>query len=343
MKKVLIKFSFLLSLISIFSILFLPNTLVFADDSNKVYLGGDTIGLKLDTGVYIAGKYEVSTKEGKSSPWIRSDVEIGDKIEKIDYLVVNSVDDIKSCLYNTKKDSVLLTVNRKGKTIDTTINVCKTDNGSVSLGLYLKDKMLGVGTLTFINPNNKTYASLGHGIIDNKIEYGNIDGELLYSNVESIKKGIPGSPGEKRASLTNNHLGNILTNSATGVYGIVSSKSFINKHRLVEVAEPNEVKTGHAYILTVVKEQEIAKFDIEIIEVVKQNSRNIKGMKIKVTDENLLKTTGGIIQGMSGSPIIQNDKLVGAVSHVSIENPTIGYGIFAKWMLDDANNIKINN
>lgn len=342
LKSLSLKFIFSLIFVFIVGVLILPNVNVLAEENNKVYLGGDTIGLKLDTGVYVAGKYEVATKTGKKSPWIRSDIEVGDKIVSFNQKRIESIEEFKKCLSVNEKKSAVVTVDRKGKVFETIIDILKTSDGASSVGLYLKDKMLGVGTLTFINPNNKTYASLGHGIIDSKLEYGKINGELLYSNVESIKKGVPGSPGEKRASLSNNNLGNIMSNSATGVYGLVTSNSFMTRHRLIEIAEPTDVKSGPAYILTVVENQEVKKFNIEIIEVVKQSSRNIKGMKIKVIDETLLGVTGGIIQGMSGSPIVQDDKLVGAVSHVSVDNPTIGYGMFARWMLDDANSI-INN
>lgn len=315
---------------------------VNAAPSNEKYVipGGNSIGLKIDTGVYIAGKYEVKTSNDKVSPWMMSDIEVGDKIIKYNDLNVLNANNLITFLNHETNDKVRLTILRNKRTLQTNIKVVETVTGAKSLGLYLKDKLLGVGTLTFIDPDSKLYGSLGHGIYDQKVIIGDVDGTLTFSNVESIKKGNAGLPGEKRASLSKKEIGDIAVNNITGVYGKIKNENLVNNQKRVKVASQDEIVLGPAHILTVIDGEKIEKFDIEVVEINKQNSRNIKGIKIKVTDEELLNKTGGIIQGMSGSPIIQNNKLIGAVSHVIVDNPSYGYGIHIEWMLNELLTIK---
>ncbi len=328
----------------IFLTFFLICTLIFSINissvkaSSGIYVipGGEAIGIKLETGVYVAGKFEVETKNGKKAPWQKSDIEVGDKILEIDNRIINSNKDLIEMLSTNNDNDLILTIARGSNVFDTNIQVLETKFNEKSLGLYIKDKIVGVGTLTFIDPKTKNFASLGHGIIDQKVVIGNIRGDLLLSSIDSIKKALPGEPGEKRATIGQDKIGTLNDNLATGLYGTITARNILNKE-LIEVATQEEVKVGNAKILTVVNDEKIGAYDIEIIEVNKQSSRNIKGLKIKVTDSRLLNTCGGIIQGMSGSPIIQNNKLVGAVSHVTIDNPQIGYGVHIQWMLNDAN------
>ena len=190
--------------------------------------------------------------------------------------------------------------------------------------------MLGIGTLSFVYDNK--FASLGHGIYENNELININNGDLTYSNVVSIKKATLNQSGEKRATLASNKIGEIKTIKDSGVYGVISQK--INKNK-VKIADIEDVKCDDAVIYTVINGNKVETFDIEIIETKYQNSINSKGIKIKVTDSSLLNETGGIIQGMSGSPIIQNGELVGVVSHVTLDNPMIGYAVYAKWMYED--------
>ena len=326
-------FSFLLGL---------TNNVVNAEELSKKYVivSGESIGLKIDTGVYVAGKYEVKTSDNKASPWLMSDIEVGDKIIKYNDTVIENANDLIEKLKNEQNTQAKLTMQRNKKTFITSIKIVETSQGNKSIGLYLKDKLLGVGTMTFIDPDSKVYGSLGHGIYDQKIIVGDVDGTLTYSNVESIKKGKSGTPGEKRASLQKKEIGCIKSNNITGVYGKIGSTTFFKNAKKMQVAKQSEVIVGPAKIMTVVEGNNVETFDIEIVEVNRQSTRNIKGLKIKVTDQNLIDRTGGIIQGMSGSPIIQNKKLVGAVSHVIVDNPIYGYGIHIEWMLDEVANYK---
>ncbi|MBQ8292854.1 MAG: SpoIVB peptidase [Bacilli bacterium] len=312
----------------------IDNNITIKASSLEVIPGGETIGIKLNTGVYVAGKYSVETINGKKNPWQKADIEIGDKILEIDKKKINNNDELIKQIESSKDYELVLTIGRGSIEFDTNIELVENKQGERSIGLYLKDKLLGVGTLTFIDPETKNFGALGHGIIDQKVLIGGISGSLLVSNVDSIKKASPGVPGEKRATLSNSVIGNLESNYATGLFGNISSRSLLNKDK-IEVGTQDDIKIGPATIRTVLNGKEVKEYDIEIIEVNKQNTRNVKGIKIKVTDDELIEACGGIVQGMSGSPIIQNNKLVGAVSHVTIDDPLIGYGIHIEWMLED--------
>jgi stage IV sporulation protein B len=306
-----------------------------AKNQYLVVPGGDTIGLHMDTGVYIAGKYQVETREGKVSPWRKSEVREGDKIIKINNVQVKTNQDLLDALASINSNTVDLVIKRGDMTFRTTFDVAISRSGDKSLGLYIKDKVVGVGTLTFIDPKTNRFAALGHGIFDNKVNDQDVGGNILSSNVESIKKAAPGIPGEKRAMLDKMTIGNITKNKITGIYGNITNRSYTSNRKLLPVAMKNDVKVGKAEILTVIEDDKVEAFDIEIVEVKKQTAKSVKGIKIKVIDRDLLNKTGGIIQGMSGSPIIQNNQLVGAVSHVIVDSPQYGYGIFVEWMLLD--------
>lgn len=310
----------------------LSNGIIYANDYQYVIPGGDAIGLKLDTGVYVAGKYQVNSKYSKLSPWKNSDIEEGDHIISCNGISILKTTDLNRLIQNTQKPSATLEIVRNSESFTTDIDVVETVNGEQTIGLYVKDRLIGIGTLTFINPENNTFASLGHGITDKSLNFGDVSGEVVESNIEGIKKGIPGTSGEKRASISAKKIGSIFINSVTGVYGKISSYS---KKDLVKVARQTEVKKGKAEMLTVVSGNKVERYDIEIISINLQESKGVKGIKIKVTDSDLINLAGGIVQGMSGSPIIQNNMIVGAVSHVSLEDPKIGYAMHIGWMVDE--------
>lgn len=337
----------ILKIISLCSIILILNVVLFAginlknpvfakDDDKYVYVGGDAIGLKVDIGIFVAGKYQVVTDSGKLSPWKNSNIEKGDKIISFNDQKINSNKELLELLKRYTRSSAVLAIKRGTSIFNTTIDIVKTKNGEQTMGLYVKDRLLGIGTVTFIDPDTMKFASLGHGINDDTLGYGYVSGDILETNIESVKKAVPGTTGEKRASLSSKVLGALCYNGVTGVYGKVSPASFLGaeRERLI-AADQDEVKKGKAYIRTVIDGQKINNYEVEILSVVLQKTNSVKGIKIKITDERLISKTGGIIQGMSGSPIIQNNMIVGAVSHVSIDDPTIGYGMHIEWMLED--------
>lgn len=333
--KKYLKFNIFLSILLVFTLFFTFNS-VFANDRKYVIPGGDAIGLKINTGVYVIGKYNVPTKTSKLSPWKSSDILEGDKIVRVNNQTVDNVESLMKIINNSQNEYCNLLINRNNENINTKIDIVTSANGEKTIGLYLKDKLLGIGTLTFIDPDTNTFASLGHGITDKTLSYGKINGCIVTSNIEGIKKGIPGTSGEKRASISSIEIGKIISNNNTGVYGKVTKPL---SRKAIPVANQLEVHKGSAVMLTVIDGDKIESFDIEIIGINLQDSTGTKGLKVKIVDEDLIKYAGGIVQGMSGSPIIQDEKLVGAISHVSVSEPTIGYGMHIGWMLEEVNKI----
>ncbi|XMB87468.1 SpoIVB peptidase [Mycoplasmatota bacterium WC44] len=291
---------------------------------------GESIGIKLETGVYIDDTFEVNGK----SPSKDAGIKPGDKILEFNKKIIETSSDVKKALDKAKMNELIpITIERNNKVLYKKIKPVSKD-GVNSLGIYLNDKVVGVGTLTYVYPEYDLFGALGHGIDDKKIEVDS--GYITKSKIQDIEKGSRGNPGEKKAIISDKELGIVTKNSETGIYGVVTNDMFDNQ-KTYKIASKEEVKKGKAQLLTVVSGNKVEAFDIEIIEINKQSKKDIKSMKLKITDEQLLNTTGGIIQGMSGSPIIQDGKIIGAVTHVLVNDPTIGYGIYIEWMLEDNN------
>ena len=297
--------------------------------------GGESIGLCLETGIYVTGKYEVETTGGDCSPWKKGDIKVGDKILEVNNITVKKIEDVQNIMTElTVECDLLLKLKRKNEIINTTCGVVKTTNNRWSLGIYVKDHVLGIGTITYIHTETNTFGALGHFVIEEELRGNNI-GYITHSAINGIRKSLPGMPGEKQATLNKEAIGNITNNTEVGIYGTLNKQNILNTLTKLKITAPNQVKVGPAEIWTVISDNTKERFSINIIEVKKQNYRGIKGIKIQITDEKLLQKTGGIIQGMSGSPIIQNNQLVGAVSHVLVDTPEYGYGVFAMWMIEN--------
>ncbi|WP_280768805.1 SpoIVB peptidase [Salipaludibacillus daqingensis] len=311
----------------------------------KIVPSGESIGVRVQTdGVLVVGHHLMDTGAGKVSPGEVSDIQVGDMIMKMDGNDIKEMSDIQPLVQKAgeKKTSIKFEVKRDGKIIEKELTPVKAKgDGRFHLGLYIRDSAAGVGTLTFYEPKSGKYGALGHVISDMEtkepIEVG--DGEIIRSNVTSIEKGLTGEPGEKLARFSNERkvIGNITKNSEFGIFGKIK-KGMENETKLEpkEIGLADQVQEGPAEILTVLEGEEVKRFEIEIINSTPQKFPATKGMVIKVTDDELLEKTGGIVQGMSGSPIIQNDKIVGAVTHVFVNDPTSGYGCHIEWMLQDA-------
>nr|WP_276531574.1 SpoIVB peptidase [Brevibacillus invocatus] len=311
----------------------------------RLYPGGQSIGVKLQTaGVLVVGHHLVNNGKEKVSPGEQAGIHVGDMIVKINDMYINDMNDVKKLINEAgKKNSpVQLLVVRGKEKLSLTLHPAKDQKDEeYRMGLYIRDSAAGVGTLTFFDPNSRAYGALGHVISD--VDTGQAivvgDGQIVQASVTSIEKGQSGNPGEKFARFYNESevLGNITKNTQFGIFGKMKDepkRSYYNEPLPVALAE--QVEEGPAKILTVVNGQKVEEFDIEIANVVKQHFPATKGMIIKVTDKRLLEKTGGIVQGMSGSPIIQKGKIVGAVTHVFVNDPTSGYGCYIEWMLQDA-------
>ena len=299
--------------------------------------GGDAIGIKIQTdGLVVVDTYLVNTEGGTINPAKEAGVMKGDMILAVNNQKISTIEEYKEQLMLAKENNqMILTINRQGKTENITVHPVISTEGVCTTGLYLRDKLAGIGTLTFIDPNK--YGALGHEIIDQDTnQLVNIkNGEIINSNVLSVRKATTGKPGEKVADiLFDEKLGTLEKNNKYGVYGLMQSNEMSQKD-LIPMAYINEVKKGPAQILTVLNGNKIEAFDIEITEVNVQSEKAIKGIKYTVTDPRLLEETGGIVQGMSGSPIIQDGKIIGAVTHVLVHDSTLGYGIFIEWMLQE--------
>ncbi|OEH85946.1 SpoIVB peptidase [Desulfuribacillus stibiiarsenatis] len=308
----------------------------------KLYPGGHSIGVKLKSeGVMVVGFYLIDGEDKKVSPGEQANIKVGDYILSINGEKVNDVSIISKFIDTDKP--LEMEVRRNDRTFKTVVEPmydAKAKNHRI--GLYIRDSAAGVGTLTFFDPRTKMYGALGHVITDmdtgQPIEVGS--GEIFPSKVTSIDKGQKGKPGEKRCVMGNDdeRLGNIISNNSLGIYGKLTDvpKDYFAQEPL-PIALAHDVKTGPAKIYTVVNGDKIEQYDIEVVNVIPQRFSSTKGMVIRVTDERLLNQTGGIIQGMSGSPIIQDGKIIGAVTHVFVNDPTMGYGCYIEWMLKEAN------
>ena len=310
----------------------------------KIIPGGQSIGVQLHTlGVLVVGHHQVIGGERNSSPGEEAKVKVGDVILKINDHYIKKMEDVKPYVDKAGEDNqaLSLTLKRGKETIKTKLKpeLDYKDN-QYRLGLYIRDSAAGIGTMSFYDPTSKKYGALGHVIsdMDTKKPIEIHDGTIVRSSVVAIERGNNGSPGEKQAkfSVNKNKIGTITKNSPFGIFGKLDQPIKNNKYdQPMSIALSHEIEEGPAKILTVLEDEKVEEFDIEIINSIPQKYPATKGMIIKVTDPKLLEKTGGIVQGMSGSPIIQNNKIVGAVTHVFVNDPTSGYGVHIEWMLQE--------
>ena len=318
--------------IVIFLILLLFPISVYAY-SNYIIPGGNNIGIEIkNDGIIVIGFYKIN------NIYNTNDIKIGDVITKINNIKVNNVNEMVSEIEkNVKDNKINITVLRNNKEKEINFNLINNE-GIYKTGLYVKDSISGIGTLTYIDPETQVYGALGHEVIEgNSMRSVEVKtGTIFESFVTSIDRSTVGSAGTKNAKFNSSNIyGDIKKNTITGIYGKYSS--LIDKNNLMLVGKPNELKLGKAYIYTVVSGQEIEQFEINITKI--NSTTNIKNISFEVVDEKLLNVSGGIVQGMSGSPIIQDNKIFGAVTHVIISKPATGYGIFITTMLSEGDKI----
>lgn len=302
--------------------------------------GGLCVGVAMYTkGVIIAGNSDITYEEGKKrNPALEAGLQPGDIILKVDGHELKDAKALGRLVEQTKSKNLELEIKRGNNVFSVVITPCYDYyEKKHRLGLWLRDSTAGIGTITFSEPSKKTYVALGHAIADPDtgvilpVGYG----EIVECVINDIEKGKKGLPGELKGSFKTNApaYGNILENSEYGIFG-ETYKELVNSlyPNGLPLASRNSVKEGKATILTTVDKNGIQEYEIQIIKANRQDIRAPKSMVIQITDERLLEKTGGIVQGMSGSPIIQNGKIIGAVTHVLISDPTKGYGIYADWL-----------
>ena len=320
-----------------------PNKTASVTTTAKSYVipSGEAIGVKLYTaGVLVIGSGNVTDKNGKTfSPAKKAGILAGDRIIAANGEPISDTAGLKRII-NSGNGHITLSVMRGDTALDLPVSAAYSeDTNSYLIGLWVRDSAAGIGTLTFYNPQNSTYAALGHGICDYDTELLMTagDGSINFCKIKSVQKSENGSPGELLGEFSAKDEGNILVNSEVGIYGDAFSLPDIAP---VPVASRFEIKEGQAEILCDVDGQGPKPYNIEITKISTSAKLSGKSFVFKITDFDLLKKTGGIVQGMSGSPVLQNGKLIGAVTHVFVNNASRGYGIFAENMLDMTNILK---
>ena len=300
---------------------------------------GNTVGLKLYTnGVLVVGMSEIQTQDKKQSkPYKDTGIEEGDMIVSVDKNEVTCTADLIEEINQSDGEEVEIQYVRNGEVYTTNIKPIKTTDNEYKLGLWVRDTAAGVGTISLYEPSTGMFAALGHGIsdIDTDELIDIATGNLVTTNIVSVVKGEKGKPGEIRGTIENQtNVGEISKNTSFGIFGKLNNLNALNVDvsNKLKVALRDEIQLGDAKIICSVNNKK-KEYDIKIEKLFLNNNENNKSMVIKVTDEELLEETGGIIQGMSGSPIIQNNKFVGAVTHVLVNDPTMGYGVFGDIMI----------
>lgn len=343
MKK---KCKLIIILYIILAIIFMNNSFETIDVSSthfrEVGILGINVGLKMYTnGVLVVGMSEIENKDGyRVKPFENSGIKEGDMIKEINNTPIVNTNQLIELVNNAGESELKIKYQRgMDEFFYTSIIPVKSSNDQYMLGLWVRDAAAGLGTLTYYNPETMRFAALGHGI--NDIDTGDLlnilNGEIITSNIISIVKGKSGRPGEIRGIIDNGiNVGDIDKNTDLGVFGTIKNIEYIKEKELlkVPVANRNEIKTGKATIYCQISNEEVSQFEIEIKKIYKYNRSNNKSMFIKIKDKKLLEKTGGIIPGMSGTPIVQDGKFIGAITNVLLNDPTQGYAIFADMMME---------
>jgi len=315
--------------------------------TTKVIPVGNLIGLKLYTeGVLVVGMSEIKGEDNKIyKPYEEAGIEQGDSIIKINNVEVNTTEELISCVSKCTGKAIDVTYVKDGKVLETTITPVKSSENTYKLGLWVRDAEAGIGTVTFYDSSSKCFAALGHGIQD--IDTGELveisSGEFVTAQILDIEKGERESPGKIEGTIEKGtKIGDIYSNTDFGVYGTTTNASGLDLSNMkeIEVASRSEIKIGKATVVCTLEDGKREEYEIEIQKIYINNNENNKSMVVKVTDERLLEKTGGIIQGMSGSPVIQNGKLIGALTHVLVSDPSKGYALFADTMVSKLKNIE---
>lgn len=339
--------------IKLFGFLPLKTVKVSVIPEIKVYPGGQAIGVLLKSnGIIVVESSFVEGADGhRYFPGQKAGIEVGDRIIEINGNPVNDKYKLLSYIQKYRKSNqiYLKIVKKNGDIKEINLSPVKSRNGDYMIGLYVDDGVAGVGTLTFYDESSNDYAALGHLITESTagIEIELRTGHIVEANISGITGGVNGVPGEKLGTFfqTKDILGNIKSNNNFGIYGkLIKTPSINNSYfdKPLPVAVRSSVQSGPAHMYTVIEGDKIEEFDVYIEKVYRQHSPAAKSMIIKITDPELNKLTGGIVQGMSGSPLVQNNMLIGAVTHVFINNPQRGYGVFAEWMIKNTNNYRDN-
>ena len=300
---------------------------------------GEIVGIKLYTnGVMVVGTASIEGEDGNIyKPYQETGIQEGDCITHVNGVEITSTNRLVEEINKSLGEEVELTYNHKEEIKTGKIKPVKNKDDKYKLGIWVRDSAAGVGTVTFYNEDTKCFAALGHAITD--IDTGEIlstsSGEIDNAQILSIVKGQKDEPGKIEGVINSDiSIGSIYNNTKFGIFGVIKNQQniLLDFNRKMKVASRNEIKLGEAICLSGI-DGEIKEYKLEITKIYQNNNYDNKSMLINITDENLIEKTGGIVQGMSGTPIIQNGKFVGAITHVLVNNPTVGYAVFGDLML----------
>jgi len=328
------------------AVLELPRVSAAAETGNQVGRRviplGRAVGIKMfSDGVLVVGLSSVETEEGSRYPGRDCGLKTGDVITHIDGDEVDTIEQVQDLLAQRGSGPLTIQAMRGQRQLQLTAAAVENSQGVYQLGVWLRDSMAGIGTMTFYDPESGVFAALGHGIndVDTSMLMPLESGSIMQATVSDVKKGLSGQPGELHGQFDlSRDLGSLYANTDRGIFGQMPAGELAEGLESVEVAPRDQVRVGEATILSNIRGDEVETFDIKITHV-SSDGDGTRSLMVQVTDPELLAATGGIVQGMSGSPILQDGRLVGAVTHVLVNDPTRGYGIFAETMCRAAGGI----
>jgi stage IV sporulation protein B len=327
--------------LSLFGVIPLKNITVYVTPQVRLVPGGESIGVSLYTdGTLVVGRSDVVAQGGEiKNPARDADLRPGDVIKQINGITIENSSQLADIVAKYGNSPLHLVVERDTGAVEMDITAVKDEqDGKYRLGIWIRDSTAGVGTLTFYDPSNGRFGALGHPITD--VDTGTLlsvkNGEIIHSRIIDVKAGEKGAPGELRGYFPGDSMGigSIDRNTKFGIFGSAYGKMTNPVYpQALPVGGQATAHTGPASILTTIDDRGVREFSCEIIKISRQSTATAKGMVIQITDSELIGKTGGIVQGMSGSPIIQDGYIIGAVTHVFISDPTKGHGVFIEWML----------
>ncbi len=324
----------------LFGVLPVKTVTVTVSDVPSVTVCGTPFGIKLYTdGVLIVGADDVETAAGACNPATAAGLRVGDTIVAIDGKKMTTNEDVAAAINGCDGHALTVRIRRDGVDFDAAFTPVRQKDGGFRAGLWVRDSTAGIGMLTFYDPARGVFAGLGHAVSDSDTgtTFSLSGGEIVPATVFGVKKSVVGTPGELEGSFALGTLGRLSRNGEDGLYGILTALP--TEGITMPVATKQQVHTGAAQVLTTVDGTHPALYTVEIEQIRYHSAAVTRHMNIRVTDPALLAQTGGIVQGMSGSPLIQNGKLIGAITHVLVDDPTTGYAIFAENMLETAQTI----
>ena len=304
-------------------------------ESSTVILGGQPFGVKFyNDGVMVIELEEFFNGSHYVCPAKEGGLQVDDVIKKVNGIEIKTNEDLQEAATGCGGKGMSFIIERDGKELCKTVKPQANTVGTYLLGAWVRDSCAGIGTVTYYNPDDNYFAALGHGICDRDtgamMPLG--EAEIVGASISSVERSSTGKAGSLNGYFTDKTLGTVTNNTINGIYGTIIDNSYLSGDRF-EIAEFDEIQTGDAQIITTISGDRPESYDLKITSIRNDNPRNNENFVIKVTDKRLLDECGGIVQGMSGSPIVQNGKLIGAVTHVFLNNPEEGYGVAAQFMV----------